>query len=220
MARHDDPRMAITTGTREIERSDAPAAQGRLLRAALFYYSRVLLNGYTAVHAVGAALDATPDERVLDFACGCGWFCLDVPGDYLGIDLDTDYIRFARLRWGSPRRRFEDVALEALPASARFEKAIVASAMHHLPDELAHTILARLAAMVTRRVVVLDLDPEETSWIQGFLLRRDRGQHIRPPAVLRELLARHFVVREERRFTAVTRTVKHVLYVCEPRQGA
>ena len=188
-----------------------------MLRAAVFHYGRVVLNGARALHDVTAALAATPSERVLDFGCGCGGFCVAVPGDYVGIDLDPDYIAFARWRWGNRRRRFERTRLEELPTGERFDAALMASALHHLSDPLADTILARLARMVRSRLVVLDFDPEAANRWQRVLLDRDRGEYIRPVAAQRALLEHHFVVTVERRFVTATRSVAHILFVCTPR---
>lgn len=189
---------------------------GSLLRAGFFYYVRLLLNGYRALREVESALGASPDESVLDLGCGCGGFCLAVPGSYLGIDHDPDYIRFARWRWGSPRRRFETLSLEDLPRDARFDGAVMASVLHHLSDDQAASVLGHLSRIVRRRLVVLDLDPEESRGIQSFLLDHDRGEHVRPAAAQRKILERHFRVVEQRGFRNTTHLGVHTLFACEP----
>jgi ubiquinone/menaquinone biosynthesis C-methylase UbiE len=191
-----------------------------MLRAAVFHYGRIVLNGNRALREMAAALAATPQERVLDFGCGCGGFSVTVPGEYLGIDLDPDYIAFARWRFGGPRRRFALVRLEEMPEEERFDAAVMASALHHLSDRLADAVLARLARMVTGRLVVLDLDPEGANRIQRFLLDRDRGAHIRPVAAQRRLLERYFTVTDQRRVVTTTGSTVHVLFVCRPHGGA
>jgi 2-polyprenyl-3-methyl-5-hydroxy-6-metoxy-1,4-benzoquinol methylase len=190
-----------------------------MLRAAVFHYGRIVLNGNRALREMGAALAAMPSERVLDFGCGCGGFCLTVPGEYVGIDLDPDYIAFARWRWRSPRRRFEVIRFEDLAEEERFDAAIMASSLHHLSDETADGLLARLARMVRSRVVVLDLDPEAANRWQRVLLDIDRGRYIRPVAAQRALLERHFSISVERRVVSTTGSAVHVLFVCTPRRS-
>ena len=107
-----------------VPQSSPPPPLGQLLRGATFHYVRLLGNGHRALREVEAALGATPTDRVLDFACGAGGFCQAVPGEYLGIDLSANSVAFARWRWGSPRRRFEVMPLEALPDEPRFDKAM------------------------------------------------------------------------------------------------
>jgi len=186
------------------------------LGASFFYYARLALNGHRALKEVGRALDATPSESVLDTGCGSGWFCQVVPGPYLGIDLESDYLDFARWRWGRSNRRFERMLLEDLPGDAQFDKAIMASVLHHLSDDIANTVLGTLARVVRRRLVVLDLDPDRSRGIQTFFLNHDRGDHIRPPARQRELLASHFKIVEERSFPTSTHLAVHTLFTCEP----
>jgi len=188
-----------------------------MLRAGLFHYGRILLNGTRAMRETAAALAAGPGERVLDFGCGCGGFSATVPGEYVGIDLDPDYIAFARWRWGNARRRFERVRLEELADDERFDAAIIASALHHLSDDLADRILGRLARLVRSRVVVLDLDPEAANRLQRVLLDRDRGEYIRPVARQPAMLERYFVITAQRRVVATTASAVHVLFVCTPR---
>jgi len=189
-----------------------------ILRAAIFYYGRIVLNGNRALHEVAAALRATPSERVLDFACGCGGFCLAVPGRYVGIDLNSNYIGFARWRWRNSRRRFEVIRLEEMPDEERFDAAIMASALHHLSDDVADVILGRLARMVTSRIVVLDHDPESANRLQRVLLDIDRGTYIRPVARQRVLLERHFAVTGQRRVVTTSGSAVHVLFECRPRR--
>ena len=89
--------------------TSAPVTARGMVRAALFHYGRVVLNGNRVLHEVRAALGARPDERVLDFACGCGTFCLAVPGEYVGIDLDADYIAFWIAKEGASALAVYDV---------------------------------------------------------------------------------------------------------------
>src|SRR5262245_45328724 len=188
-----------------------------LLRGALFYYGRLVGNGYRALREVRSALGATPSERVLDFACGAGGFCLAVPGDYLGLDLSPHSIAFARWRWESPRRRFEVRPLEALPDTERFDKAMLVNCVHHLSDAEADSILGRIARLVRGRIVVVDLDLDDSNAFQAFLVAHDRGRYVRPLADLRAVLARHFAIDEERVFRNTPRTAVQVLFSCRPR---
>jgi 2-polyprenyl-3-methyl-5-hydroxy-6-metoxy-1,4-benzoquinol methylase len=128
-------------------------------REAVFHYVHLLANGPGLGTPVRQALAATPAERGLDLGCGCGGFSLAVPGEYVGIDLDPRYIAFARRRFGDARRRFACMNLAELDRSETFDKAIMASVLHHLSDRDAHTVLGQLARMVRSRVVVMDLDP-------------------------------------------------------------
>src|SRR5262249_8246096 len=158
---------------------------------------RLAGNGFRALREVRAALAASPTERVLDFGCGTGLFCLAVPGEYVGIDLDPAYVAFASWRWGNPRRRFEVVDLAHVAAGAAWDAAMMVNCVHHLPDDAANDVLARLARLVRSRFVLVDMDPDTSNRLQRFLLDHDRGEFIRSSADLRRLLAPHFRIQEE-----------------------
>lgn len=193
------------------------SAVGRL-RGALFHYARVLGNGWRVRREVQAALAATPEESVLDVGCGTGGFCLAVPGEYVGIDINASYVAFAQWRWATPRRRFVTAELAALEGDAAFDKAILVNCLHHMSDPDATAVLARLARLVRRRLVVVDADPESSNWLQALLLRYDRGDFIRPAGQQRALLTERFRVLVERRFRNTPHTVVQTLFVCEPKR--
>jgi len=211
------PLVNDTAETHGLAKSQPELTIGTLIRAGLFHYGRLLGNGTRTLREVTAALDAQPGERVLDVGCGTGSFCLAAPGDYLGIDLDPDYIAFARWRWGCPRRRFETVELGELDEPAGFDRALLVNCLHHMSDVVAETALAQLRRLVRRRLVVADANPEESNRVQAALLALDRGDFVRPVAAQRALLGRHFRVIAERRFANTPRTALQVLLVCEPR---
>jgi SAM-dependent methyltransferase len=197
--------------------SPSISSPGALLRGGAFHYLRLLGNAHRALREVRAALAATPEERVLDFACGAGGFCQAVPGPYLGIDLNPDVVAFARWRWATPWRRFETMALDALPLAERFDKAMVVNCVHHLSDAEADAVLGRIARLVRGRIVVVDVDLDDSNAFQAFLLAHDRGHHVRRLADLRAVLERNLVVESQRIFRNTPRTAVQVLYVCRPR---
>lgn len=199
----------------EVATAGAPLAAA--LRGAAFHYARLLANGTRAVHEVGAALAASSAERVLDLGCGAGGFSTVVPGEYVGLDLNPNYIAFARRRFGNPRRRFELRQLADLDGREHFDKAIMASVLHHLSDDEADAVLALLARIVRTRLVAMDLDPESANRLQAFLIAHDRGAFVRPAAAQRAILARHFDVVAERRFAVPTRLAVHTLFTCATR---
>jgi len=137
-------------------------------------------------------------------------------GEYVGIDLDPDYIAFARWRWGNARRRFELVRLEELPDDERFDAAIMASALHHLSDALAHAILARLARMVRSRSSCSTSTPRREPLATPAPRPGPRRIHpasCRAARDPRATLRRH----GQRRVVTTTGSAVQVLFVCTPR---
>jgi len=188
-----------------------------ILRGAFFHYIRVLGNGWQVVRQVGAALAARPEERVLDVGCGTGAFCLVVPGEYVGVDTNPNYIAFGRWRWAGAGRCFQATDFAAFDDVASFDKALLVNCLHHMSDAEASAALLKLARLVRRCLVVADADPEASNWLQAFLLRHDRGHFIRSRAAQRALLNGHFTVTGEWQFRNTPHTVVQTLFVCEPK---
>lgn len=189
-------------------------AEGLLEVPAIFNLSQLLISGGQRATKRWAAawLDLQPGERLLDVCCGTGDFAPlftrsgDQHGDYLGIDLNDKYIRYARRRYGhGGTLRFEvgDATRLSLPA-ASFDKVLFANSMHHLPDDLTDQVLRQIARTVRPggRLVVIDLVGDHPGAVQQFFLHRDRGARTRPMAAQRALLDEHFLVQREATFNA------------------
>lgn len=96
------------------------------------------------LRAIVAALPLGPGDRVLDVACGDGYYCdllAERAGSVLGVDLSTAYLDLARARRaGSPhagRVAFQQAAVEALGVGVgQFDLAWCAHSLFSLPDPL------------------------------------------------------------------------------------
>lgn len=135
-------------------------------------------------------------RKVLDVGCGPG---TNAPHfrehDYLGLDINPDYVDQARARYGM---RFEvaDVTQWRVRDEA-YDFILVNSFFHHVADADADRILAHLASLLTDdgRIHVLDLVLPDRPSPARLLARLDRGDHPRPLDAWRDLFGRHF--REE-----------------------
>jgi SAM-dependent methyltransferase len=138
-------------------------------------------------------------RRVLDVGCGPGTNAPHFAAlDYLGIDINPDYIASARRRFG-PRFIVGDVTDPAVLPGARFECVLVNSLLHHLDDAAVRALLTRLAQRVAPggRVHVLELVLPEALSAARCLAKLDRGRYARPLAQWRGLFAQSL---EERKF--------------------
>jgi SAM-dependent methyltransferase len=142
-----------------------------------------------------ASRTATSPRRVLDVGCGPGTNAKYFSGaDYVGVDINDEYVRFARRRYG---RTFvtADVVTSPLPPST-FDCILVNSFLHHLDDAAVRTVLLRLRELLAQDGVIhlLELVLPDRGGPALWLARWDRGRHARPLEVWRRLFAAAFTL--------------------------
>lgn len=133
-------------------------------------------------------------RRVLDVGCGPATNThLFAQADYLGIDVNPDYIKHARRKYD---RRF--VAADATtyydPAETSFDFILVNSFLHHMDTASTNRILDRLQSWLSSGGHIHLLEPilpRERS-IARTLANWDRGKYLRPLEEWRSLFEQHF----------------------------
>jgi SAM-dependent methyltransferase len=138
-------------------------------------------------------------RRVLDVGCGPGTnACEFEPFDYLGIDINPQYIRDAQRRYGhgSARRRFEahDATTYTVPPGERFDFILVNSFLHHVNDTLARSVLANLRNLLTDdgHVHIIEVVRPGNISLPQFLAVIDRGDFTRPLETWRRMFSDYF----------------------------
>ena len=143
-----------------------------------------------------AGLDTT--RRVLDIGCGPGTNARVFAGsDYVGIDINPDYIRKASSRFPG-RFVVGDVTDVSILPDEQFECVFANSLMHHLDDQSVRNLLERMARLTAPdgKVHVLDLVLPPHASAGRMLAQLDRGRFARPVERWRALFSEH--LREER----------------------
>jgi SAM-dependent methyltransferase len=138
--------------------------------------------------------DLRAARRVLDVGCGPGTntgHFLDA--DYVGVDVNPDYIASARRRYGKEFVVADVTALDPRDGH-RADFVLVNSLLHHLDDDAARRVLASLRELVAPggHVHVLDLVMPPRRSPARLLARWDRGDHARPLEHWRRLFTEHF----------------------------
>ena len=195
----------------------------RRLRAALdvpalFYCFRFLLVGRQkrTRELLRSYLEVRPGERVLDVCCGVGEFAGEVDGEYTGIDLNPRFVEAARGRYaGSPGRHFcvMDATRMDFPDQA-FDKCFFVNGLHHFSDADAVRVLSEIRRVTRERAVIVDADGTPRGLVRRILLASDRGDWMRTPASLEQLVGAVLPIRESVRFRVGLYT--ELLFACSP----
>jgi SAM-dependent methyltransferase len=143
------------------------------------------------------ALEIGPDDRVLDVGCGPAHYLDHVPRcDYHGFDIDEDYIRHARERWGHRAKFYAETYGEAQRERlAPFDAILFMGLLHHLDDDTVHSLCDLAARSLGQGGRVGTLDPvlfPGQKIVPKLLASFDRGEHVRSPERLVALVEPHF----------------------------
>lgn len=167
-----------------------PALYQYFQRAGGFFNARLIaLRDYTSIR---------PGARIIDVGCGPGFLAEHIPrgASYIGFDTDEAYIAYAKARFGAIGsfhcRIFDDAAAtEFGPADIVMMNGVI----HHLDDATALATLASIRRALAPSGLLFTLDgcfEEGQNALAAWLLRKDRGRHVRTQQDYRTLLGRVF----------------------------
>jgi len=125
--------------------------------------------------------DLSDIGKMLDVGCGPGTIRPVFPtADYVGIDVSTDYLRYARKHRGGSYVTADAAALP-IRESAYFDFVLVNSLMHHLATDQVRSLLHSLSEVLAPAgtIHILDLVLGERPSPARFLARMDRGEYPR-----------------------------------------
>lgn len=196
-----------------------PRARALLDDPRAFHVARRLLVGSQkrTQELIRRELEAGSNDSVLDVCCGTGYFAHLVPGQYLGVDLNTKFIQRARKKYAdSPNKRFEvmDATRMQLEVDS-YDRAMMVNAIHHFDDEMNRKILSELMRVIKKRIIIVDAIPEPENWIKRLVISSDRGDYVRPLEDQLALIGESLHV--ERHYTFDSGLIVQVMFVCSPR---
>lgn len=136
--------------------------------------------------------------RVLDIGCGTARVLRWLPdgASYVGVDVNPRYIAAARKEYG-PRGEFLVVSsgVSGVEDRGPFDLVMAMFLLHHLSDEEALGMCRAVRGMLAPGGRLVTIDPcvaERRTWLEKFMMDRDRGAFIRPSAGYRDLVSRVF----------------------------
>jgi len=138
--------------------------------------------------------DKAAIRRVLDVGCGPGTNTSHFArSDYLGIDINSSYIEYARTRY---RRDFvtADVTTYSVAAGQSFDFVLINSFLHHVNTPDARRILEHLRTLLSKDgyIHILDLVLPDRRTLARLIAQWDRGEYPRPLEQWRTLFTEWF----------------------------
>jgi len=158
-------------------------------------------------HAVGArawlkgfvreTIRPQPGERMLDVGCGPAAILRYLPDvDYCGFDHSAAYIESARRQFSGRGRFFcDDINSIHAHGVGPFDVAIAIGVLHHIDDEQALGLFAKVHEVLAPGGRLLTADPcffDGQPWITRLVVANDRGMNVRHFAEYPALARRTF----------------------------
>ena len=123
-------------------------------------------------------------KDILDIGCStgtCASSVLDMHMNrYVGIDIEKRYVDHATKRYPQGAFLLMDARAMEFPDN-RFDIIMFVGALHHMPNDVIEDCFGQIRRVLRPEGVVLCAEPLMTPGkpISNFLLRHDRGKHIR-----------------------------------------
>jgi SAM-dependent methyltransferase len=164
------------------------------------YQSFQSIGGFfgARIRAIDAYLNIRSGDHIIDIGCGPGFIVNHLPASirYDGFDIEKRYIDYARRRFhgrGSFHCRQFDLSCAASLGGT--DVVMMNGLLHHLDNADASALLRAVRRALKPSGVLFTLDGclrDGDSWLANWVIRHDRGRHIRSEDGYRQLLKEHF----------------------------
>jgi ubiquinone/menaquinone biosynthesis C-methylase UbiE len=153
-------------------------------------------NGFVGRKRIIRKLNITSKEKIIDIACGVGTFSTLISGEYTGVDINSNFIDFAKRKYKKNFFVADATNLKTFDDKS-FDKALIIDCIHHLSDDKVKKILQE-ACRVTKNKILIVEAPKEFNW--KFFIRMDKGTNFRTTKKLHELVSRYFRIEKTEMF--------------------
>jgi ubiquinone/menaquinone biosynthesis C-methylase UbiE len=182
----------------------------------VFELQQKICNNYSSVKNEFLKYLIRKNIKIIDIGCStglCGRTLFDLNNpNYVGIDLDPQYIRIAKEK--RPYGSFFVADAQDLSFQLEgFDLAALIGVLHHMSDEVANKTMKEVARVLKPDGFVLIAEPVFTkkSILSTFFLSHDRGRFIRTREKYEELFAQFETVKQGYFSFSIHRFVSFVL---------
>jgi SAM-dependent methyltransferase len=134
-------------------------------------------------------LSGVPHRSVLDVGCGIGSFAPMTNQRYVGIDIEPQYVNYARRHYSKGGKDFMVAdALNLDSQLGQFDIVAFVNMIHHLSDQEVQHLFTALKSVKPQRYMIVDVAREKGHPVTEFFRWIDRGRYFRTRAQQRKLL--------------------------------
>ncbi len=131
----------------------------------------------------------TPEAKILDVACGTGQYSEVFQGEYLGVDLNAEYIKKARLMRINSHSEFRCMdVIELVDCEEKFDHVLLIGIVHHLDESTVLQLLTTVSMLAEKTIVIMEPIKEQKNLIGRWFINNDRGEYIRESEVLNKMI--------------------------------
>ena len=152
----------------------------------VFDLQQRLCNDYRTVVVQFKKYLDIPGQQIIDIGCSTGEAARSIinmkENSYIGIDIEPKYVEIAQKK--SPNGKFFAQDARKLNfTDSQFDIGMFIGVLHHMDDQLARDCLREASRVVGSKGIILVAEPifTKTMPLSTFLLKLDRGGHIRTP---------------------------------------
>jgi 2-polyprenyl-3-methyl-5-hydroxy-6-metoxy-1,4-benzoquinol methylase len=150
------------------------------------------------------------EMSVLDVGCGIGQFSDITKGEYLGVDLNRDFVLRASKVNSAANVKFRCVNVKDLSLEGKkFEVVLLIGILHHLDESTSRSLLSLLKDVTEQYLVVMEVIQEQTNFLGRWIKDNDRGEFVRRHQELFTMIAEegYKAERQEIVYLGPTKTV-------------
>lgn len=154
--------------------------------SAIYKLFAIMVGGNARSLYVEQYIRPRDGDKILDIGCGSADILSYLPGvEYVGLDMSQAYINSAKKHFGNRgtflTKKVNKDTIKGLSLSD-FDIALATAVLHHLNDDEAMQLfeLARSILKPDGRLITLDgCYTKGQSWLERFILSKDRGRYVR-----------------------------------------